>query len=268
MYRLAHQCYAALIILQTKAGGQMVGKRNVGGVDAPTVRYKRADGTVAEVRWADADASAIVDGMPWRQFRWYLGQRSKAGTYWCATEHRHVAYESRLELSRLVMKDFDPHVLRIASQPFRLVADVGGTSLTRVPDFLAITDAGPLVVDVKRALELDNPDVAQILALTRRVVADRGWAYELATEPPEMVYANIRFLAGYRRGWLFQPEVLTEVRAVLERLGEASIGAILAETGFPRRAAFPGLMHLMWLGECTADLTRPLAAATELAVSR
>jgi hypothetical protein len=246
----------------------VVPKRNVGGVDTPVVHYRRADGTAAAVRWADADASAIVDGMPWRKFPWYLGRRSKAGIYWCATERCHVTYESRLELSRLVMKDFDPHVLRIASQPFRLVANVEGTPLTRVPDFLAITDTGPLIVDVKRALELDDPDVAQILALTRRVVEDRGWAYELATEPAEMVYANIRFLAGYRRGLLFQPEVLTEVRAVLDRQGEASIEAVLVETPFPRRTAFPGLMHLMWQGECTADLTRPLAAATRVTVSQ
>jgi TnsA-like endonuclease N terminal len=240
----------------------VVPKRSAGGVETPIVHFRRADGAVAEARWADADASVIVDGMPWRKFPWYLGQRSKAGIYWCATERRHVSYESRLELSRLVMKDFDPRAIRIASQPFRLVAKVEGTRLTRTPDFLVITSRGPLIVDVKPELELQKPNVAQVLTLTRRVVEGRGWEYELATEPPEIVYANIRFLAGYRRSWLFHPDVLTEVRAALNRNREASIDAILTETGLPRRIAFPSLMHLIWQGECTADLTRPLAATT------
>ena len=42
------------------------------------------------------------------------------GQYWCATESRLVGYESRLELTRLVMADFDVAAKRIVSQPFRL----------------------------------------------------------------------------------------------------------------------------------------------------
>ena len=63
--------------------------------------YKWAGGTTADVLLADADPLAIVDGLPWRTFPWYLGQRNYAGTYWCATECSDVNYEWRLELSRL-----------------------------------------------------------------------------------------------------------------------------------------------------------------------
>jgi hypothetical protein len=37
----------------------------------------------------------------------------------------HVIYESRLELSRLVLADFDSDVRRIAAQPFMVTATVG-----------------------------------------------------------------------------------------------------------------------------------------------
>jgi hypothetical protein len=249
-------------LVLTSSEDTVMRKRLIAGADAAEVQYKRPDGAKAKALWTDVDASKFVDGMPWRTFPWYLGQRNYAGTYWCATERRLVNYESRLELSRLVMKDFDPTVRRIASQPFRLLAHIDGARLTRVPDFLAITDAGPLVVDVKRAEELRKPEVEGLLALTRKVVENRGWRYEIATEPPDVVYANIQFLAGYRRDWLFRADVLAEVRGALDRSAPAFLRIILADAGLPKATALPALMHLMWRGECTGDLTRTLTGAT------
>lgn len=228
----------------------------------PRVQYRLADGTVAEAPWAEIDARELVNGMPCRTFPWYLGRRSYAGEYWCATEHKQVNYESRLELSRLMMKDFDQSVRRIASQPFKLRTKVDGVLFTRTPDFLAITEAGPLVIDVKGVRALQDPEVCRTLALTRTVIEARGWAYEIASEPPEVEYGNIRFLAGYRREWLFQSDVLSRVRHALQSAAEASVDTIVRATELPRVTAFPGLMHLLWLGECTADLSRTLTGAT------
>ena len=232
----------------------------------PRVQYKLADGTVAEAPWAEIDATELVNGLPCRTFPWYLGQRGYAGEYWCATQRKHVNYESRLELSRLMMKDFDPAVRRIASQPFKLRTKVDGVLLTRIPDFLAITEAGPLIIDVKGVRALRDPDIQRKLALTRKAIEARGWAYEIASEPPEVEYGNIRFLAGYRRDWLFQSDVLARVRRALNSATEASVDTIVRATELTRVTAFPGLMHLLWLGECTADLTRTLTGATTVRV--
>jgi hypothetical protein len=35
-----------------------------------------------------------------------------------------------------------------------------------------------------------------------------GWEYEVWSEPPEAQLANLRLLAGYRRKWLFNPDLL------------------------------------------------------------
>lgn len=53
-----------------------------------------------------------------------MARRAEAllGSYWSATEGRHVIYESRLELARLLFADFDRSVHRICAQPFLLVA--------------------------------------------------------------------------------------------------------------------------------------------------
>lgn len=53
------------------------------------------------------------------------GQKHLPGFHWSATMGAHVGYESRLELSCLLMEDFDPSVRWIMSQPFQLSAPRG-----------------------------------------------------------------------------------------------------------------------------------------------
>ncbi len=60
----------------------------------------------------------VRNAHPYRLFRWYLGQPHYSGSYWSSSESAHVVYESRLELSRLLMADFDPSLNKIAAQPF------------------------------------------------------------------------------------------------------------------------------------------------------
>ncbi|GGP98588.1 hypothetical protein GCM10010215_25340 [Streptomyces virginiae] len=96
----------------------------------------------------------------------------------------HVIYESRLELTRLLFADFDPCVRRILAQPFLLKAVLEGKVRKHIPDYLLITEQGPLVVDVKPSGRLPKPEVAFTVAWTRQVVESRGWEYEVWSEPP------------------------------------------------------------------------------------
>ncbi|MEJ3746358.1 hypothetical protein WEI85_24090 [Actinomycetes bacterium KLBMP 9797] len=50
-----------------------------------------------------------------------------SGSFWSVTVRGHVVYESRLELARLLVADFDPLVTAMWPQPCRLVATVDGT---------------------------------------------------------------------------------------------------------------------------------------------
>ena len=117
--------------------------------------YKAADGEIKLIPWNDVDPEAVAAGRPWRVFPWYLGQKNYSGLYWCATESQLVGYESRLELSRLVTADFDSTSKRIVSQPFQITAIVNGERLRRVPDYLVLTDAGAIVIDVTRRSKLE-----------------------------------------------------------------------------------------------------------------
>jgi hypothetical protein len=110
---------------------------------------------------------------PWRQVRSQHGQAHYSGSYASATMGGFVVYESRLELARLLPADFDPHVQQIYTQPFRLVARVGGRVRHHVSDFLLVSAAGRArLVNVKSAMRLQDPQVAEALAWPR-VLAER-----------------------------------------------------------------------------------------------
>ena len=110
-------------------------------------------------------------------FRWRQGQAHYSGWYWSATAGGHVVYESRLELARLLLADFDPQVTAIAAQPFLVTAPAGGRVRRHVPDFLlAGRDGGVCVVNVKPADQLAVPKVADALAWAGRGVRRPGMA--------------------------------------------------------------------------------------------
>ncbi|MEV5981423.1 TnsA-like heteromeric transposase endonuclease subunit [Streptomyces sp. NPDC052114] len=191
------------------------------------------------------------------------GQALESGTYWSATTGGHVIYESRLELVRLLCADFDPLVHGIVAQPFLLKAIVEGRVRKHIPDYLLITKSGPVVVDVKPRQRWSEPVVSCTFAWTRQAVEARGWRYEVWDAPPAAALENIRFLAGYRRPWLFQPEVLEELRSAdLSGMTLAQASSSLSQRPDPTvRAA---VHHLLWSHDLHVDLTEPLRPSTVL----
>ncbi|MGC9501223.1 TnsA-like heteromeric transposase endonuclease subunit [Streptomyces sp. WG7] len=161
--------------------------------------------------WESVPLEMLYAAEPWRTFRWYMGQKHYSGSYWSSTQSDHVIYESRLELARLLYADFDRDVTAIVAQPFLLRAEVDGVLRRHIPDYLMATTAGPLVVDVKPRHRAAKPEHAFTFAWTREAVESRGWRYEVWSEPPDAELANVRFLAGYRRDWLFEPDLTEEI---------------------------------------------------------
>jgi hypothetical protein len=208
--------------------------------------------------WNDVNAATLADAAPWRTFRWHHGQKHYSGTYFSATRSDHVIYESRLELARLLLADFDTAVDGIVAQPFLFVANVHGKQSKHIPDYLLITKDGPVVVDVKPLWHLTKPAVAQTFAWTRTAVESRGWQYEVCSEPPAIRLANVRFLAGYRIGKRFEGALLDRMSA--PQLVGTTVGeAIRSQPSWPNPIVRAALMHLLWRQEFTVDLDRPLS---------
>jgi hypothetical protein len=231
--------------------------------DGARVSFRDAAGKESTAVLALVQAGQLVAGRPWRVFRWRRGQAHYSGFYWSATTGGHVVYESRLELARLLLADFDPRVTGIAAQPFLVTAPSGGRMRRHVPDFLLTgRDGAVCVVNVKPADQLVVPKVAEALAWAGEVFAARGWRHEIWSGTEPVLLSNVRFLAGYRHAGRVDAGLAA---AITEQVhGTVSIGAV--ENSWPGRAgeARAAVLHLVWRGVFRADLSVPLSAATTL----
>jgi hypothetical protein len=234
-------------------------------LSSAAVAYRPAAG---EQRWVPAgevSPAALFLAAPWRTFRWYFGQRHYSGTYWSATERDHVIYESRLELGNLILADFDPTVHHIVAQPFQLTANVDRQERRHILDYLWDSDEGPIVVDVVRIERMTNPRIVRLCAWTKEIVESLGWSYLVLNEPVAVRIANVRFLAGYRREWMVNQDVLADLRCRRADLIGRSIGA--AEElirGHPRPLVRPALLSMLWRREFEVNLDVPLERSTVL----
>jgi hypothetical protein len=207
----------------------------------------------------------FTESVPWRRPGSRRGQAHLPGCYWAATVADHVVYESRLELERLLLADFDPAVTAIFAQPCLLTGVVGGVRRRHVPDFLfASADGAVTVVNVKPAARLLVPKVAQALAWPGAVFEAHGWGYEVWSGAERVLVENVRFLAGYRRRGLVDEAQLEN--ALAEMVDGEPLGAAerrLAGSG-PAWQMRPVLLALLWRHRLVTDLSRPLSAASVL----
>jgi hypothetical protein len=227
------------------------------------LRYRRADGEFADTTLERAVVDDLVAGLPVREFRWYRGRRHYSGWYWSSTTGRLVAYESRLELARVMLADQDRDVVAIAAQPFQLTGLDGGRIRRHVPDFLLVNGAGAVtVVDVKPAATVTDPLVMAVFAWTRALAGWRGWEFEVWSGADQRLLDNVCFLAGYRRQAVIAAPLIPVVLGAAG--GQSSIGAIerAMSAKHPRSLVRPVIMHLLWHGRLEADLATPLSADT------
>jgi len=119
-------------------------------------------------------------------------------------------------------------------------------------------------VDVKPREHLGKETIAFTLAWSRAVVEERGWEYEVWSEPPEAELANLRMLAGYRREWLFDRGLLDALIAA-ELDGARLRDVPAAADGWPRRLVWAHLLHLIWSHSYSVDLSAVLSGDHVLA---
>ncbi len=74
------------------------------------VRFRKADGELSDTTLDRVAVDDVVAGLPVREFRSYKGRQHYPGWYCSAALGRLVVYESRLELARIMLADFDPAV--------------------------------------------------------------------------------------------------------------------------------------------------------------
>jgi hypothetical protein len=220
------------------------------------------DGDIVRLPGWQLSPSLVSDTKPFRTFRSYKGQPHYSGTYWSSTESGHVIYESRLELSRLLLADFDPTVDRIFAQPLMMRAKVDGRWVQHTPDYLLVRGAELTFVAVKPLNRLDDPKVVETFAWVRAVVESSGWTFEVASEPAQPYFNNVRFLAGYRRPQTISHEALNQLRAL--RINGLTFGEVLRLAGGREQLVRAALLHMLWTHELDANLSQVLSSDTVL----
>lgn len=228
------------------------------------LRYRPAGGGDAvESTLARAAAVDLVAARPVREFRWYKGRRFYSGWYWAATTCSLIAYESLLELARILLADFDPGVSAISAQPFHFCEESAAATHRHVPDLLLGHHDGRIsVVDVKPAHRLADPAVRAVFEWTAELVALRGWDFEVWSGADPVALANVRFLAGYRRAFTVDTSLCPALLELAE--GQATLGGIeraARSLGEPYLVR-PALLHLLWTHRLETDLSAALAAGS------
>ena len=170
----------------------------------------------------------------------------------------HVIYESRLELSRLLMADFDHSVKFIVAQPFLIRSEVQGVVHRHIPDYLLLTDAGPVLVDVKPREQVNDTKIAETFAWVQNVVESLGWRFEIASEQPPVLLDNVRFLAGYRRPQSVNEPALRALRAT--QFDNVTFGDAVRNADGAEPLVRAALLHMLWTHEVSTDLSKVLSS--------
>jgi hypothetical protein len=225
-------------------------------VDDVQVGWVSSEGSEERLPLGKAWAVPFEGGLPVRRFVRRKGQRHLSGLWWCATTGGHVGFESWLERDHLVLLDFDPTVVGIASQPFWLSwTDDAGSRVRHAPDYFTRCRDGSAVVVDCRPVERRKPRDAAKFEATASACERIGWQYRLVGAPDRIRVGNLRWLAGYRHPRHDLRQVGTLLGEVFATPTPLMAGA--EAVGDPI-AVLPVLFHLLWSHELVADLSVPL----------
>jgi hypothetical protein len=110
-----------------------------------------------------------------------------------------VGFESWLERDHVMLLDFDPAVVGIASQPFWLFwVTAEGKARSHAPDyFVRRRDGSGVVVDC-RPVDRRRPRDVVAFEATEQACEAVGWDYRLVGSADEVLVRNVRWISGSR----------------------------------------------------------------------
>ncbi len=180
---------------------------------------------------------------PVRRFSWRTGQRHRPGLQYLVSTGRHHGFESMAEQRVLLALDFVGGLVEVLGQPFRLKFATTTGWREHIPDFLAVTGAGGLLIDVRPGERIGDEDRVCFAAARR-----------------PHVQGSLDALSAQRRPLRDQLGVQPELVSVAAS-GPWSFGELVAQTRLPAVARAHAL-HLIWHRRLGIDLAAPFSDAT------
>jgi len=219
----------------------------------------RFSGTAVVCPVRDLASMPTAGCEPVRRFSWRTGQRHRAGLQYLVSTGRHHGFESIAEQHLLLALDFAGGLLDVLAQPFRLRFATREGWAEHIPDFLAVTRGGGLLVDVRPGDRIGEEDRVRFAAAAETALAC-GWRYLVVTGWRRHVLSSLDSLSAQRRRLDdrlgVQHELLAAARCAPTRFGD-----LVAATALPAVARAHAL-HLIWHRRLGIDLAAPLTDAT------
>lgn len=205
-------------------------------------------------------AADLVGVYPAREGSNYKERLPTSGAYWSSTMRDLVFYESRLERETIMSADFDPDVVEIVSQPFRLRAVVDGKCRLHTPDYALLRFDGSIeVINCKPRAQLLKPRVVELHGWVGRVLGQAGIVHRVASELPAERLANLVSIAHLRNPRWLDGLPLDMVAAVCAE--PKPIRDVLSSLGgqVPAPVALICIRALLWHRVLETDLDRLLS---------
>jgi len=203
--------------------------------------------------------------LPWRHFSWRAGQRHRPGLEFLVSTGRHHGFESLEEQRLLLALDFAGGVSDVVSQPFRLRAETAAGWREHIPDFLAVTGSGPLLVDV-RPRDLVGDEDLMLFAAAAEAALAAGWRYSVVCGWHPHVTATLDMLSSQRRP-LADPMRLVPQLLAAAGTGPLAFDDLAGATSCPAVARAHAL-HLIWHRRLGIDLAEPLTGRSRVWLAR
>ncbi|WP_331757925.1 TnsA-like heteromeric transposase endonuclease subunit (plasmid) [Nocardia sp. NBC_01377] len=196
---------------------------------------------------------------PTREFSWRRGQRHRSGLEYLVSTERQHGHESLAEARLLLMLDFAGGAREVLSQPLRLRFWTGDGPVEHFPDFLAVTDSGIWLIDVRPMNRIGERDEVKFAA-TAEVAALHGWGYVVVGGWRPQMVATVDWFSSQRRPLIDRLGMVETLLGLLST-GPATFAALADATACaPIARAF--LLHLLWRRRVGMNLGRPLTDAT------
>ncbi len=234
----------------TAASDTLAGLRDIAG----TLTFREQFSSAPTTKFlADCWTVPFENARPIRSPAAYKGQRNFAGLWWCATNQRHVGFESRCERDHLINLDFDLAIIGISCQTFRIILPSSLPQNSHVPDyFIRHSDGSATVLDIRPDERVKATD-HDVFHATEDLCATVGWKYQRLGALLPVYLANLRWLAGYRHPRSSRASTATLLMDILTAQGPATVGDLATAAGDPV-TTLPTLFNLLWKHTISTDL--------------
>ncbi|MGY3056175.1 hypothetical protein ACVWZD_000419 [Streptomyces sp. TE3672] len=237
-------------------------------LDSVQIGLRFEEGRAAQwIPVMDVDVHDLARAEAWRRLLTYRGEQLHLGQYAAiSTGQAPVATDGIWE--RMDLADFDPTVRSMIGQPFKLRAEEGPGKAGYIPDLMLISNNGKITIVDSSPTAGDLRPSERVLDWAEEVIRARGWTYEWWAGPKDAQhYTNIKALRGFCRPMHHVQQALIEPILTLCADTSLPITAVeenLTNEKMPQPMVRAVIQHLLWWGDLTTDLYRPIITGTRV----